>query len=592
MALLIKNLTIKNFMSVGNVSQAVKFDQHGLTLVLGNNLDQGGDGSRNGTGKTTLLNALCYGLYGTAVTDIRKDNLVNKTNAKNMLVTVEFEKNGHSYKIERGRKPNIFRFLVNDSEVNNGGTDEGQGESKLTQEHIERVLGLSADMFRHIVALNTYTPPFLSLKANDQREIIEQLLGITQLSEKATVLKESIKLIKDSVKEEEFKIKAQQESNLKIEKSIADLERRSSLWLKTRETDIEKLHAAIKELENINIDQELAAHKELTKWREQESQLRRLNKDLATHSSAKKKLENQVNELNLALSKTQEHTCHACGQDLHDAKQESMLADIVNAISVLQQDLDKEVEEIISIEAKILELGSIGTAPSVRYQNLDDAINHKTTIENFYRQLEDKLLEADPYSDQISHLKATALTEISWDKINELSKYNDHQEFLLKLLTNKDSFIRKKIIEQNLSYLNHRLEHYLEKLGLPHIVKFQSDLTVEITQLGQEFDFDNLSRGERNRLILGLSWSFRDVFESLNHPINLTVLDEVVDSGMDPNGVDSALGILKTMGREQNKNIFLISHRDELVGRVNTILKVTKENGFTTFDIDVDMIET
>ena len=579
-------------MSVGNVSQGVRFDQNGLTLVLGNNLDMGGDGSRNGTGKTTLLNALCYGLYGTAVTDIRKDNLVNKTNAKNMLVTVEFEQNGHSYKIERGRKPAIFRFLVDDSEVNASGTDEGQGENKLTQEHIERVLGLGPDMFRHIVALNTYTIPFLSLKSNDQREIIEQLLGITLLSEKAAILKELNRTVKDTVKEEEFKLKAQQESNNKIESSINDLIRRSGLWLKNRDIDIEKMQAAIAELENINIDRELIAHKELSVWRENEATLKRYNKEVSSHNSAKRKLDTQIAELSSALVITKEHQCHACGQDIHDSKQETMLTEISSAIALLRADSAKELEDLAILDTKLEKLHSIGAGPVVKYHNIDDAINHKTTVENLYRQFEDKLLETDPYSDQISHLKNTALTVISWLKLNELSKLQEHQEFLLKLLTNKDSFIRKKIIEQNLGYLNHRLANYLEKLGLPHEVKFQSDLTVEITQLGQEFDFDNLSRGERNRLILSLSWSFRDVFESLNHPINLTLLDEVVDSGMDSNGVDSALGILKTMGREQGKNIFLVSHRDELVGRVNTVLKVTKENGFTSFAIDVDMVET
>jgi DNA repair exonuclease SbcCD ATPase subunit len=157
---------------------------------------------------------------------------------------------------------------------------------------------------------------------------------------------------------------------------------------------------------------------------------------------------------------------------------------------------------------------------------------------------------------------------------------------LLKLLTNKDSFVRKRIIEQNLQYLNSRLNYYLSKLGLPHEVQFQSDLNVEITELGRELDFDNLSRGERNRLILGLSWSFRDVHESMNTPIDFMAIDELIDSGMDSNGVESALGVLKKMHRERNKNIFLISHREELVGRVNNILYVVKENGFTSFSPD------
>jgi DNA repair exonuclease SbcCD ATPase subunit len=175
--------------------------------------------------------------------------------------------------------------------------------------------------------------------------------------------------------------------------------------------------------------------------------------------------------------------------------------------------------------------------------------------------------------------------------MNDLTVMKDHQDFLYKLLTNKDSFIRKRIIEQNLQYLNSRLAYYLTKLGLPHEVQFQPDLTVEITELGRELDFDNLSRGERNRLILGLSWAFRDVFESMNTPINFLAIDELIDSGMDTNGVDAALSVLKKIERERNKNIFLISHRDELVGRVNTILQVIKEGGFTTFSTDTEFVD-
>ena len=166
----------------------------------------------------------------------------------------------------------------------------------------------------------------------------------------------------------------------------------------------------------------------------------------------------------------------------------------------------------------------------------------------------------------------------------------DHQEFLLKLLTNKDSFIRKRIIDQNLAFLNTRLTYYLNKMGLPHSVKFMNDLSVEIQELGRDLDFDNLSRGERNRLILSLSWAFRDVWESLYHPINLLFIDEVVDSGMDASGVESALAVLKKMARDRNKSVWLVSHKDELAGRVNNLMKVIKENGFTSYDTDVEVV--
>jgi len=131
----------------------------------------------------------------------------------------------------------------------------------------------------------------------------------------------------------------------------------------------------------------------------------------------------------------------------------------------------------------------------------------------------------------------------------------------------------------------------LDRLGLPHQVEFQNDLNVEITQLGQDLDFDNLSRGERNRLILGLSFAFRDVWESLYQNVNLLFIDELIDSGLDSAGVENALSVLKKIGREREKNIFLISHKDELVGRVNHILKVIKDGGFTSYANDVDVVE-
>ena len=289
----IRNVTIKNFMSVGNVTQAVRFDDAGLTLVLGNNVDLGGDGSRNGTGKTTIINALSYALYGNALTNIRKDNLINKTNNKGMLVTVDFDVNGTEYRIERGRKPNIFKFVVNNHDFHDDATDEIQGEGRLSQQEIEKLLGMSHDMFKHIVALNTYTEPFLSMRANDQRAIIEQLLGITMLSEKATVLKDQMKESKDSIKEEEYRIKGVEEANLAIAKSIKDLERRRRVWEEKKTNDTIAFEQAIAELEHLDIETELTAHADLITFNNkvtQQSQLQSFVKSIEADEKKQGKL--------------------------------------------------------------------------------------------------------------------------------------------------------------------------------------------------------------------------------------------------------------------------------------------------------------
>lgn len=587
--IIIKDITIKNFMSVGNVTQAVRFNDNGLTLVLGNNVDLGGDGSRNGTGKTTIINALSYAMYGNALTNIRKDNLINKTNGKSMLVTLDFEKDNVRYRIERGRKPNIFKFYINDNDVDEN--NEAQGENRETQQVVEKLFGMSHDMFKHIVALNTYTEPFLSMRANDQRAIIEQLLGITMLSEKAEALKEQQRLNKDAIKEEEYRIKAVEDSNATIAKSISDLERRQSLWQSKKQETLQELANAIDVLGKINIETELANHKLLADYLEKKTQVNTLETEITKLTNSISREQKRLDKAKSDLLATEQHECYACGQTIHDEKHVEILKAKRLAVEESQDLINHDFTLKLEYQGALEQLGEIGIEPVTLYNTEQEAYQHQSQLDNLRTEYRNKEQEADTYQEQIDSLKETALQEVSWEKMNELVRVKEHQDFLYKLLTNKDSFIRKRIIEQNLQYLNSRLAYYLTKLGLPHEVSFQPDLTVEITELGRELDFDNLSRGERNRLILGLSWSFRDVFETMNTPINFLAIDELVDSGMDTNGVDSALSVLKKMERERGKNIFLISHRDELQGRVNTILQVTKENGFTTFNTDTDIVE-
>ncbi len=584
----IENLTVKNFMSVGNVTQAVRFTDNGLTLVLGNNVDLGGDGSRNGTGKTTIINALSYVIYGNALTNIRKDNLINKTNGKSMMVTLDFEIDSKKYRIERGRKPNVLKYYVDELNVEE---DEAQGENRQTQSDIEKLFGMSHDMFKHIVALNTYTEPFLSMRANDQRAIIEQLLGITMLSEKSEVLKEQQRLTKDAIKQEQFRINAVEEANTRIEKSISDLEFKQKAWRNKQKTDVESIQQQINTLEKIDIQTELSNHTLLSDYLEKKKLKDEAERWLSNIQTDNTKQQKLITKLDSELALLKDHKCHACGQEIHDSKQEEILSS--------KQSLRKEASEQIAVNSleeqewseAVASLGELGHMPVTHYTTETEAHKHNNQLETLRSQVTSKQSESDTYQEQIESLRETGVQTVTWDIMNELNNIKDHQDFLYKLLTNKDSFIRKRIIEQNLQYLNSRLAYYLTKLGLPHEVQFQPDLTVEITELGRDLDFDNLSRGERNRLILGLSWSFRDVFESMNTPINFMAIDELIDSGMDTNGVDASLGVLKKIERERNKNIFLISHRDELVGRVNTILQVIKEGGFTTFSTDTEFVD-
>lgn len=585
--LTINNLTVKNFLSVGNQTQGINFQGKSLILVIGENLDLGGDdaGARNGTGKTTIVNAISYAFYGEALTSIRKDNLVNKTNNKDMVVSVEFTLNGRSYKIERGRKPAMLRFYIDDMHA---ATNEAQGENRETQAAINKLLGMSHQMFKHIVALNTYTQPFLACKTNEQREIIEQLLGITMLSEKAELLREQMRETKAQSTEEKYRIDSVTSANEKIEESIKTLKLKSSAWDTNLKDENSKLRQAILKLEQVDISAEIELHAVVQEKTKQLETLQILEKELALHSNALEKITNRINVKLTDIEYAEKATCPTCEQSLHDKKHQELLEKLQLDLAELQKE-QKETEDTISaINQGIKEIGEIGEIPTTYYETLQEAYEHKGNLQDFVRQLEQNQVKENPYNDQIQELESSALQKVDYSLLNELEDLYKHQDFLYKLLTAKDSFIRTRIIEQNLTYLNSRLAYYLGQVKLPHTVVFQPDLSVEIQELGRELDFDNLSRGERNRLILSLSWAFRDVWESLYQPINLLFIDELIDSGMDASGVEASMSILKEMTRTSNKNIFLISHRDELVNRVHSVLKVVKQNGFTSYSNDLD----
>ena len=453
------------------------------------------------------------------------------------------------------------------------------------------MLEMSHTMFKHLVALNTYTEPFLAMRAADQREVIEQLLGITLLSAKAEVLKNKIKEGKDLISKETFRIEGIKSANDNVQKSIDSLKIKSSAWESKHDQELESLGRAIVNLEAVDIEAELVSHNKLKVWLDNNNKLVSLRKQQATLETAVLQAEKTVKKYTSEIDKLKDKRCHACEQELHDHKHKEMLDDALKFKAEAEQYALKVVNDYGIVVNEIEKIGRQDKKPSTFYDTEAEALGHKNNLENLEKALIQKSEESNPYEEQILELKDTAIQEIDWTSVNELTRVQNHQEFLLKLLTNKDSFIRKRIIDQNLTYLNKRLSYYIDKLGLPHRVIFQNDLSVEITQLGQDLDFDNLSRGERNRLILSMSFAFRDVWEGLYQPINLLFIDELVDAGMDAAGVESALAVLKKMGRERNKNIYLISHKDELQGRVNNVLRVIKENGFTSYSNSLEYVD-
>jgi DNA repair exonuclease SbcCD ATPase subunit len=424
--------------------------------------------------------------------------------------------------------------------------------------------------------------------AGKQREIIEELLGITLLSQKAENLKKLIQTTKQTIEQEEFKIHTIKNSNTRILSTIESLNQKTQQWDTQHQNKIQDLENALDALSHLDVEQEIQSHKDNLVYRELQTALKNVRSQSQTKTQHGTQLKAQQNNWLTQYSQIQDHNCAMCGQKIHDEKQTHLLDDLEHKITKLDSSIQTLEQECLSLTQELDELMGLSSAVSLNqtfYKSIDEAYEHRNSLTLLSGELDKLKLETNPYQAQVGNLNDT-LQEVTYDSLNELSQLKDHQEFLLKLLTNKDSFIRKRIIDQNLSYLNHRLGEYLAGLMLPHQVKFSNDLGVEIMHMGVDFDFDSLSRGERTRVCLALSWAFRDIFENMNTSINFMAVDEILDVGLDSTGLERSLETLKAMSRDRNKNILLISHREELTSRCDRVLYVIKELGFTRFSYE------
>lgn len=587
----INKLTLKNFMSFGNVEQEIVIDTNTLTLILGENRDITNVSHvadfRNGAGKSCLCSALTYVLTDKPIGNVKKDNLINKINEKNMEVSVEFEKNDNTYRIVRGRKPNILKLYINGDDF-----ESQQGEVHDTQEEINEIIGMGYDLFNMIVIMNGTDVPFAQKKIADQRSIIEELLRITQLSEKADSIKEKINDISKHVEMEEFKINTIKEINEKTISQLDKLEKMSSKWNKEHNQNITDLTKALSDLMEIDIEQELAIHEII-------EEISRINSEITNLDKEKKQYRNSLADIESKIKRKQSHIdkaniekeCYACGQAI-DENHSDMIDTMNNELSDMESK-KKDIQKSISdIDEKLVPLHeSVDDIPDMDnpfYKSKKEAWSHDESIKVIKAELEKEMDASNPYDEQISSIRNESMQEVDDSVIASLNEEKQHYEFLHKILTGKDSFVRKRIIEQSIKFLNQRLSYYVEEIGLPHKVKFESDMNISIDLMGKLYDYDNLSRGQKTKLNIGLAFAFRDVFENLHFPINTLMVDEVIDNGMDGAGVDNSINIMKTMTRNLKKSVFIISHKEEVKPKANRIMNVIFENSFSSIGEESD----
>jgi DNA repair exonuclease SbcCD ATPase subunit len=579
-----KTLTLTNFMSYGKVKTVIDLQRTGTTLILGEDLDNTTEGqSSNGVGKTTVMNALTYALYDRPISDIKIDELINNVNKTHMEVIVEFVKGGIPYRVERRRKSgksgrdNTVHLFID-------GEDKTRGGPHIMDKVILDIIGMPYDMFVRIVVISATHSPFLDMPVNshyqaNQTDFIERLFNLTVLSEQAVMLKDLIKNTEDSMNINKMRIEQLEKEHMRFVEQIKSAKMRVENWDSSNSKTILTYERQLTEAEGINVDEEQKLHHEID---ELERKSREILQEKKQTKSMVEKYKKMIDESTHELKHLTDQRCPYCLQQYADA--DSKIDSCKERIGTSNTQHEKLMKELGFIEEDEHDLQQLLKVLKKRRQvnDVDQLLeihSHKQTI---HQKVQDLKNAENPFLEPLKELEDYPLDAIDYSDLNKLKKTQDHQQFLLKLLTKKDSFVRKALLNKNLPFLNTRLHHNLTQLGLTHKVEFTHEMTANISLFGRPLSFGNLSNGQRARVNLALALAFRDVLQKLHTPINICLLDEVLDVGLDTVGVQSAGRMLKKKARDENLNIFIISHRDEIGNIFDRTMMVQMQKGFSS----------
>lgn len=589
-------------MSYGNNVTMVKLDQPGTTFIVGQDLDNTTNGTgSNGVGKTTILNAVVYALFNRALSeDVTVDGLINNINKKNMEVTLDFTIGDMCYRVARARKMksgpsgNYVMFYARQGDFDFTEKDDlSKGHSVYnTDADIEDTVGMKFEMFTRIVVFSAMKEPFFNLplrshgtsKKANQTDFIEELFGLTEVSDKAEMLKNQTKEVARRLAEIQVEVQYQEKERSRYDDQVASAEKRVAQWNVSNARDIADIEQTLAEYAEFDFDaewdligQERDARAELNSMEVKEASL---EKQLKVASKAKKTNTDE-------LATLAEAKCPYCSQDFKD--NEHKVADCSEKLQHAESEIETITHEWSAIGDSITEqLAKIATIKDQRKLNVKGV--ELTTIQRQVEVGQSQLVQlrsaTNPFIEPLDELKHTEIKVVDYTEINKLTKQLEHHEFLYKLLTKKDSFVRRNLLNKNLPYLNQKLQDYLTELGLAHKVEFTHELTARITQFGRELSFGNLSAGQKARVNIALAFAFRDVLQSMHTPVNICMLDEILDVGLNGSGVQMAVRMLKRKARDEKLSMYVISHRDEIDSSFDRTLTVQMSKGFSYIFMD------
>ena len=565
--IIFKKIRWKNFLSTGNQFTQVDFLEYQTNLIVGT----------NGAGKSTILDALTFALFNKPFRKINKSQLVNTTNEKETLVEVDFEVNNREYVVRRGIKPNIFDIQVNGELLHREADD--RTNQKILEENILKV---NYKSFTQIVILGSSAfVPFMQLTAPNRREVIEDLLDIRIFSSMNNFLKDKVRIEKEQIKSLDLKKDNIKDKILMQENFMKELEEQGKTSVKANQ---DKITTLIEDSEYCSSSNEELEVKVSDLTKEQEK-LSGSSQKLLKLNNLKGKITQKVSTI------TKEHkffsenvTCPTCTQTIEESFRLNRIDDVQSKAKDLNKGL-KELEETIESER---ERERLFTKLSKEITKLNNGISQNNTrISGFQRQIRD--LESE----------IQRITEQSKNRNTEHEKLNEFRENLQKTFENladkkteinyydfaysllRDDGVKTKIIKKYLPFINQQINRYLQMMDF--YINFTLDEEFKETvqsPIHEDFSYASFSEGEKMRIDLALLFTWREVARVKNSVnTNLLIMDEVFDSSLDGFGTEEFLKIIRYIIKDAN--IFVISHKTDLLDKFESVIKFDKVKGFS-----------
>ena len=561
-------IEISNFLSFGKKLQRIDLDTEGTLLIIGENKDNGKEGmSKNGVGKSTIFQAICFALYGDGFTNIRKDEFINIRNKNKLVVKLSFFIDDCNYIITRGRKPNILS-------ITKDGEPFTLSTVKTEDEAIVELIGYDISIFLNTQMLTNNITNFVYMKGAEQKKFIENIFDIDILTQRAMSIKSSSKENDIDIRLEEQSISSIENNNQSTSRNIANLQSKSNDWINERSHGVNNYKQELATLSNFDVDSNLQANIDKLKI---ESLIDEAKGTVDTLSTDIRKILTENIDLGNEHNHLSKGECPYCNQDyVNQDKLSSVGKNITHNESYLKT-IQPILEAALSKESELSE-----ELKQFLYTNPDllsdiDCHNIINRINNLKDKIDDLLkVENNPYNEQINIME-NSINDVDKTVLYGMRDLQDHYKFIVKLLTDSKSYVRKAIVNQYVPIVNQYVNEYLEELESPNKFELKDDLTMDIGYMGRRISFGNLSTGERIRMSFAISMAFNDFLSMVGASSSALFIDEIFDAGIDASGYNNILTLLK----RRDKTTFIISHREDIAPEVDHILTVTKENGFS-----------